>query len=1007
MAETAIGESTQRTPVLDRTINLANVSWVTIGWVIVFFTAIALRIPQLGHHALSAGEAHLADDAYRFFYGETAGPGNEISNTGPTALLFEALSLFLFGATDTAARIAPALLGIAMIGMVFGLRPILGSARALGAGALLALSPTVVYISRIATDEIFVAAFSLFTVMALSRIGSTESVEVRRRWALLLGIGLAALFGSGPSSLSVLIALALGIAASCVLESSRSSTFLVAAKAFNSTPQAAFYAAIGFGITLLTLFSHFYSDFSALAGIGETFADWARLLTTASTSTPTQFFLLAVLLYEILAVVFAIVAVFKTPAADEPGYPWTMFAVWFSAALLMFSFSSGSEPIHAIHVALPLVILGGAALGELIERLTFRQILSGRTGLMMLAMLGFVIALFAMLVLLGRIDTAFDQGQAVFEAIATFVLALLPLGFAIYAIARSERLAGRPAQLGSVALLTIAVILGGFTIRTSVMLSYFNSDEAVELLAQETSTPAVHQIVKRVTNLGRDTTLDDGSARDPEGGHALTIAIDRTIQWPYRWYFRDFPDAIVVAEGQAPLTGAQVVIAPDDSGMADSGYAPREFPTENRVPASYLSPDFGDILKSVFYPNEWEDSFRYLLFRTIQTPVEPESVTLGLEGELANKVTPNSGPFSLYEQVGAGNGLGQFNQPRGIAVSEDGEQIYVVDMANARVNHYDATGEYVDEWGGANEESGLQFGKTDSGLGPTGIATGPDGLIYITDTWNHKVVVVDGSGRLIREFGEYADTVDAPDASVETGKFFGPRSIAIANNEIFVVDTGNERVQVFDLDGTFIRSFGGFGTEPGQFVEPVGIAIDANGQVYVADSGNARISIFSSTGVPIDQWPVEAWAGNLYFEPYLAFDDQGLLYASSSATGSVEVFDQSGALVLSIRRVDTEQLEQPVGVAWTPEGSLLISDKGRNAVFRYTPLQIAPEEDTSGEIGDSVNNQPASPIASPEASPILSSETLLKGSPVASPQASPIGSPVASPEASPTLAGNG
>ncbi len=58
---------------------------------------------------------------------------------------------------------------------------------------------------------------------------------------------------------------------------------------------------------------------------------------------------------------------------------------------------------------------------------------------------------------------------------------------------------------------------------------------------------------------------------------------------------------------------------------------------------------------------------------------------------------------------------------------------------------------------------------------------------------------------------------------------------------MYVTDTGNKRVQVFGLDGTFIRMFGGAGSGPGQFNEEVGLALDADGNVWVADTWNNRI----------------------------------------------------------------------------------------------------------------------------------------------------------------------
>src|SRR5687767_7877973 len=126
MTESTIESPPHRPSVLDRTINLTAVTWATIAWVIVLAVALALRVAQLGHHVLSTDEARLADAAYRLFLGQTTGPGNAISDTGPAVLLAESLTFFLFGASDFTARLIPALLGIAMVALAYALRPIVG-----------------------------------------------------------------------------------------------------------------------------------------------------------------------------------------------------------------------------------------------------------------------------------------------------------------------------------------------------------------------------------------------------------------------------------------------------------------------------------------------------------------------------------------------------------------------------------------------------------------------------------------------------------------------------------------------------------------------------------------------------------------------------------------------------------------------------------------------------------------------------------------------------------------
>jgi DNA-binding beta-propeller fold protein YncE len=213
------------------------------------------------------------------------------------------------------------------------------------------------------------------------------------------------------------------------------------------------------------------------------------------------------------------------------------------------------------------------------------------------------------------------------------------------------------------------------------------------------------------------------------------------------------------------------------------------------------------------------------------------------------------------------------------------------------------------------------------------------------------VVALDTNGQLTRTIG--AATVDLGDdparVSESPGSFFGPRAVAISEDAIYVVDTGKERVQKFTSDGTFDRAWGGFGSDPEHLIEPVGIAIGADGNIYVADSGNARISIFTPDGEPVAQWPVADWPPPDQdgippaFQPYLAFDAAGNLYASASNAGEILQINRDGEIVNRIANAGAERLAQPIGVAVAPDGDVLISDVGRDAVFTYTPLPRGPE----------------------------------------------------------------
>lgn len=951
---------------LDRTIDLSAVRWATVAAVVALIAGAALRLAQLNVHAVSRDEATWAYNAYLFFRGQATDPGQSLPTTGPVALVSEGVSFFFLGVTDATSRLPGAFFGIGAILLAFALRPFLGRAAAAGIAALMAISPALVLASR-AQITTSAGVFALMLVIvSLLRAGFGEEGDASRsRWSAGFGIGLGLVLASGPAALSGLLALAIGIALSTI-GGSASAPRAGLTGLFTNRRQI-LIAAIAFVVTILTFFTQLFTSLSALKGLGTTFSDWVRLIGSGSSTTPGQFFVLAIGLYELLAVLFAIVAVLAVAKPEKPSFGPALFGGWFIAALILFSLSSGRQPEHAAYVILPLILLAGIGLGDTVERIDPVNAMGVRGWSFIAVMAGVIISFCAIVVLAGRLGD--DNGsQSWTDLFFVILLVFVPFLATTVYISRLDRAATGTNRIGGWVLLSFALLLGALVIRNTTQLSFTNLDSDNELLAQETSTGAVKPLVERLRRLSLDNTRTEGSIEDPTGGHGLSIAIDRRVAEPYAWYFRDFPDLTIAPQGQAASSGADIVIAPDETGFVEAGYTSQPYNTTNRVPGTYTAPHIGTILGDIVNPSNWRDSIDYLLYRTISVPAAPASVQVGLNSQLAQQIFPNDGPYSLLERIGPGDARGQFNGPRGIATASDGT-VYVVDSGNARIEVFDTDGAFVTSW---DAQSGVvDLTISNQGLGPSGIAVGSNGPIYIADTWGHRVIVLDSSGNLVREFGAFADNQDATDASPNPGSFFGPRDIAVTDTEVYVVDTGNERVEVFGPDGSFKRAFGGKGSGPGQLSEPVGIAIGPDGLVYVADSGNARISVFTQDGAPVAQWPVQSWVGHAYFEPYLAFGNDGLLYATSSATGSVEVFGKGGVLLGSITAAGTQTLGKPTGITATADSSLLVTDTGNSGVYRIEPLEVPNLSDVAITAGSAATPQSvASPAASPAASPV-------------------------------------
>ena len=138
----------------------------------------------------------------------------------------------------------------------------------------------------------------------------------------------------------------------------------------------------------------------------------------------------------------------------------------------------------------------------------------------------------------------------------------------------------------------------------------------------------------------------------------------------------------------------------------------------------------------------------------------------------------------------------------------------------------------------------LCFGKHGSGDGmftcPLGVAVSDGDEIVVADQCNHRVQVFDSNGTFLRSFGHRGENA---------GEFTFPFGIAIYKNKnIFVTDYENHRVQIFSWEGRHLGSFGGKGSLDSQLLNPRGLSLVSNGNIIVADTGNKLIKIFTPDG---------------------------------------------------------------------------------------------------------------------------------------------------------------
>lgn len=173
---------------------------------------------------------------------------------------------------------------------------------------------------------------------------------------------------------------------------------------------------------------------------------------------------------------------------------------------------------------------------------------------------------------------------------------------------------------------------------------------------------------------------------------------------------------------------------------------------------------------------------------------------------------------------------------------------------------------------------------------PAGLAIDNENrFLYVADTDLDQVLVYDADNfKLLRKIG----TAGQAHRLTEAGQFSRPTNVAVdSEGNLYVSDTFNNRVEIFDADGNFMSSFGKAGDGPGYFARPKGIAIDKDGHVWVADTVQDRVQVFTREGRLL------LWLGGHGILPGqfsavqgLAIDKNSRVFTSEQYPGRVQMF---------------------------------------------------------------------------------------------------------------------
>lgn len=646
---------------------------------------------------------------------------------------------------------------------------------------------------------------------------------------------------------------------------------------------------------------------------------------------------------------------------DRPLPVMAMLLFWSVMSLLAYSLAGEKMPWLTVHITLPMLLAAGWGLGWLVDTTPWRELFN-RKGVITLILLPiFLAGLGLVLGSLGGANPPF-QGRELdqLNATSSFFFALvmtLASGAGLFYLLKSWR------SQNVLRLLTITFFgaLMVLTARVAYTASFINYDNAKEFLVYAHAASGPKQILAQIEEISQRTTR----------GRGLVVAYDNDANYPFWWYLRhydnkrwftdvsrDLADAAVIVVGDANYDKIEPVVRDQ---FISYEYFRLWWPMQDytnmtfeRLSGWLADPKMRSALWQIWLNRDyreyaavtgsetltlenWQPSTREKMY--IRKDIIAQMWNYGAAVTAAEPVADDylDKTISLTSNlvVGLPGGLVTFTAPRGMALAPDGT-FYVADSRANRIVHLDASGNQLQAWGTfADVALGAAPGGTFNE--PWGVGVGPDGSVYVADTWNHRIQKFTADGQFLTMWG-YFGQAETPDA------FWGPRDIAVdADGLVYVTDTGNKRVAVFDSNGAYVNEFGGAGLEPGFFDEPVGLDIGTDGKIYVADTWNRRVQVFEKDEANfayrvVASWDVSAWYGSsLENKPFIAVDASGNVFITDPESFRVVEFNNAGEVLRVWGELGTAPagFNLASGIMVDREGMIWVSDGINNNLQRF------------------------------------------------------------------------
>lgn len=210
---------------------------------------------------------------------------------------------------------------------------------------------------------------------------------------------------------------------------------------------------------------------------------------------------------------------------------------------------------------------------------------------------------------------------------------------------------------------------------------------------------------------------------------------------------------------------------------------------------------------------------------------------------------------------------------------------------------------------------------------PSGVVVDEAGRIYVADTYNHRIQVFDTHGHFLQTFGAEGG---------QRGALLRPKGLAWGPDRLlYVADTGNHRIQAFNQQGEAVIVLGSFGNLPSQFNAPEAVAVDRANALYIADTQNHRVQKLAPDGSSLLSWGGSGSGKGEFLGPSdIALDPDGRVLVADTQNHRVQVFTDNGQYLWEVGKAGrgAAEFDSPRGVATDGQGDIYVADSGNGRV---------------------------------------------------------------------------